>query len=169
MPDLNLDEIKKRCEKATKEPWRDCKSIHGSKYRYVQIGKDEMYTTLEMKPDDARFIAHARTDIPALVAEVKRLQAIIKAEWNDMSTAPKTGPVREVALLTSGGIIPRAHWACGDGDGLMPAFGPAWFKPSGSGYIEVQGKILGWRELPENIKADALKEDTARSSQGNFV
>ena len=103
-------------------------------------------------------VVDAVADIHALVAEMKRLNAIIKAEWNDMSTAPKTGPVREVALLTSGGIVPRAHWAYGEGDGLMPAFGPAWFKPSGGGYVEVQGKILGWRELPENIRVDALEE-----------
>lgn len=67
--------IRKRVDAATPPPWKDCKSVHGSEYRYVQIGADPMYTTLEMKPDDARFIAHAREDVDRLLDEVGRLRA----------------------------------------------------------------------------------------------
>jgi len=33
--------------------------VHCKQYRYVQIGKDENYTTLELLPDDARLISAA--------------------------------------------------------------------------------------------------------------
>lgn len=67
--------IRKRVDAATPPPWKDCKSIHGSEYRYVQIGKDEMYSTLELKPDDARFIAHAREDVDHLLDALGLLRA----------------------------------------------------------------------------------------------
>lgn len=87
----------------------------------------------------------------------------VAGTWNQMSDAPITGPVREVLLR----IVERgysgnpenvvvAHWAHGDGDGLMPPFGPAWFRRSGSGFVEVQSKdILGWAELPGVTAAPA--------------
>ncbi len=42
--------------KHTQEPWKSRPSIHGSEYRYVQIGKDKSYTTMELKPEDANRI-----------------------------------------------------------------------------------------------------------------
>ena len=35
-------------------------------------------SAIDIRVFDAEFIAHARTDIPALLAEVRRLQAIVK-------------------------------------------------------------------------------------------
>ena len=45
----------------TPGPWRVRKPGHGhaTKYRCVQIGKDENYSTLELRPEDARLIAAA--------------------------------------------------------------------------------------------------------------
>lgn len=43
----------------TPGPWKVIPSPHGDKYRCVQIGADEMYTTLEMLPADADLIAAA--------------------------------------------------------------------------------------------------------------
>lgn len=42
----------------TPEPWKTIKPMHGhaTKYLCVQIGEDETYTTLELKPADARRI-----------------------------------------------------------------------------------------------------------------
>lgn len=70
MPDLNLDEIKRRCEKATPGPWHD-RAGNRIVCQYPETGElDSIPATVA----DSHFIAHARTDIPALVAEVERLR-----------------------------------------------------------------------------------------------
>ena len=84
MPDLNLDEIKRRWEKTTKGDWRLRRTLNiNDNDCFVearQVGKpygreilsDETYSTKEA---DADFIVHARNDdIPALIAEVERLR-----------------------------------------------------------------------------------------------
>lgn len=76
-----VGEIRERAEKATKGPWRDRPSVHGTRYRYVMIDKAEEYSTMEMQPDDARFVAHAREDIPYLLAHIDALSASA-GEWN---------------------------------------------------------------------------------------
>jgi hypothetical protein len=43
----------------TPGPWQYKLSIYGMKYRYVQIGKEENYTTAELIPADARLISAA--------------------------------------------------------------------------------------------------------------
>ncbi len=60
----------------TPGPWKMIKPGHGhdTKYRCVQIGKDEMYTTLEMLPADARLIAAA----PELLEALKRMVDVCK-------------------------------------------------------------------------------------------
>ncbi len=55
--------------KHTPGPWHAKPSMHGKRYKYVQIGKDESYTTLELAPADARLIAAA----PDLLEAVKEL------------------------------------------------------------------------------------------------
>lgn len=64
----------------TAGPWKVIPSPHGPKYACVQIGKDDMYTTLEMLPADAKLIAAA----PDMAAA---LQGIIDAygDADDMS------------------------------------------------------------------------------------
>jgi hypothetical protein len=95
---LDLEAVKARCEKATEGPW--CWENCGEKGNDVVVGialdsqdrhiegqipadsdadADQVVarrTPLlgEATPADAAFIAHARTDIPALVAEVERLR-----------------------------------------------------------------------------------------------
>ena len=72
--------------------------------------------------------------------------------WRSMDRAPREGyPIERVQLLMEDGrIIPDAHWAYGDGDGMMPPFGPGWFAPvhhadgSVSSYAEVSGVPKGW-------------------------
>lgn len=69
-----------------------------------------------------------------------------------MDRAPKDGyPIQHIQLLMEDGrVIPDAHWAHGDGDGIMPSFGPGWFVPvkredgSVSYYAEVTGSPRGW-------------------------
>lgn len=43
----------------TPGPWKHRPSMYGRQYRYVQIGKEENYTTGELIPDDARLISAA--------------------------------------------------------------------------------------------------------------
>src|SRR5690606_10643347 len=47
----------------------------GGWYRQIEGWTNTGWEGLCLRPEDAAFIAHAREDIPALVAEVERLQA----------------------------------------------------------------------------------------------
>lgn len=111
---LDLEAIKKRAESATPGPWEweppseDPYPMYdesligpvldGEKFP-VQVlsgwGYDASGTNCE--PQDREFIAHARTDVPALVAEVERLRArehnLVHdlREWVDRAHGP-TGP-----------------------------------------------------------------------------
>jgi len=65
---LDLDAIKKREEAATEGPWPDNNTDN---WRWPGIPRSQL-------AKNRHFIAHARTDIPALVAEVERLRAEIR-------------------------------------------------------------------------------------------
>ncbi len=68
-------------------------------------------------------------------------------EWKPIGTYPMTGPVLHVeARGRDGTIYPDAHYACGDGDGLMPPF-DGWFEPmsGGRGFSQIR-KPVEWRE-----------------------
>lgn len=84
MTEDELAEIEARAEAATPEPW-DVQKCYGDRWtdrtgqhhtaaywipKAEQLGDGECGAMLEM---DARFIAAARSDIPRLVAEVRRL------------------------------------------------------------------------------------------------
>jgi len=68
-------------EQATPLPWRLRRSIHGPKYRHVQIGRDESYTTLDLEPADARLIVHAVNRLPDYEAAVDALERLVG--WNE--------------------------------------------------------------------------------------
>jgi hypothetical protein len=88
IPELDLGAIKARADAATPGPWEagercvwqagmlntaeiavDCEHGNGGIQRHV----------------DAEFVAHARTDVPALLAEVKRLRERAEKEEQDAS------------------------------------------------------------------------------------
>jgi len=78
-----LAEIKAREQAATPGPWRvipnsSCAYSIFNTTHTVKMGS--MYLNF-----DAQFIAHARTDIPALIAEVERLNEVISS-MDDMHT-----------------------------------------------------------------------------------
>ncbi len=50
----------------TAGPWKTIPSPHGRKYRCVQFGASDMYTSLEMLPADARLVAAAPELLDAL-------------------------------------------------------------------------------------------------------
>ncbi len=62
--------------KATPGRWISKKSVHGNKYRFVQFGKEENYTTLELEAADADYIALANpTYILSVLEELSTLKA----------------------------------------------------------------------------------------------
>lgn len=83
---LDLDEIEERCEKATGGPWyisddgyhtdENYREIWGSANTLVCGNYDAEFGGMH-KPEDADFIIHAREDIPALIAEIRRLCCIV--------------------------------------------------------------------------------------------
>jgi hypothetical protein len=86
-----LQEILERCNATSIAPWvpfiegRDCES--GSSFIMTGIANGENIWQEQRGEDiylsgatnaDLDFIAHARQDIPALVAEIKRLKLLLK-------------------------------------------------------------------------------------------
>jgi hypothetical protein len=91
MNDIELSAIEERCNKATPGPWTyipDWGDV-------VSCAEESMchiadIPTLDDRPDDMEFIANARADIPALIAEIRRLRAEIdklkantRLSWDD--------------------------------------------------------------------------------------
>lgn len=78
MTQEQLDEIQERVNDATSGPW-DCYGNGAHEVfdagEYDDGDPGELVAPVVTKLDDAEFIAHARTDVPALLAEVERLRA----------------------------------------------------------------------------------------------
>jgi hypothetical protein len=79
MPDLDLDAIEARAAAATDGPWLP--PIGSGDVGYVWRSDDGHFQVAIAcdgnEEANAVFIAHARTDIPALVAEVRRLRQVM--------------------------------------------------------------------------------------------
>lgn len=75
-----LEAIRKRAEAATGEEWTDFDEHSGGNvvYEYDRLteGNDSIIADCETAAD-AEFIANAREDIPALLAEVERLRVAL--------------------------------------------------------------------------------------------
>ena len=103
---IDLDAIKARCEAATPGPWEVPAAnvfrvlAPGAPHHNPPQGLCPPYpwrvvveaSQNDPSAEDVAFIAHARTDVPALVAEVERLKAYIGAildhgmtTWSDTS------------------------------------------------------------------------------------
>lgn len=78
---LNVDEIEARANQASPGPWRTGRSVHRTVYVCASSdGGFGCLAGLMDRPCDGRFVAHAREDVPALVAEVRRLRALLEAK-----------------------------------------------------------------------------------------
>ena len=90
MTDLDLDAVEARAAAAKRGPWvvETPESVYGHDggpdwidLRWVSdedtVGDDDPPWLGPMLVTDAEFIAHARTDVPALVAEVRRLRVLL--------------------------------------------------------------------------------------------
>lgn len=84
--DTRIEEIRERCEKATKGPWRvDYDKRSYGCHQIVYTNGDGhtmticfMATPAELTEDDARFMASGRADIPFLLAEIDRLKQALE-------------------------------------------------------------------------------------------
>ena len=76
-----LREIKERCERATPGPWevegRGGAHMNGARDYYIVVRGGDIRNASLWTLEDAEFAAHAREDVPALVAEVERLWRIL--------------------------------------------------------------------------------------------
>ena len=76
-----LEEIKARVEKASLGPWG---AVKGSEYDGVDTLSGELtwddHNGEVFKPEDADFIAHARTDVPKLLAALEAVEALAE-QW----------------------------------------------------------------------------------------
>ncbi len=99
MSDLDLDAIRARADAATPGPW-DCERPNQA-YRIYELSSQSPQglneTLAEISgynaSDDSEFIAHAREDVPALVAEVDRLRGIVSDILRVLSWEPDPCPV----------------------------------------------------------------------------
>jgi hypothetical protein len=73
MTDDELKVIEARANAAAPGPWRRDMDVVRDAEDFMIVGPDERYTE-----QDADFIAAARTDVPTLVAEVRRLRALCR-------------------------------------------------------------------------------------------
>lgn len=83
--DERLKEIKARAEAATPGPWNSWAVVDGIPHNHVASPTEEIaeldngeYIENPNMDADAKFIAHARQDVPDLIAEVERLEAKLK-------------------------------------------------------------------------------------------
>ena len=80
IPASELADMKARCEAARSGPWRSYVEgrDHTSGSNVITVGEGETRSEdielLGATPEDQDFIAHAREDMPRLIAEVERLQ-----------------------------------------------------------------------------------------------
>ena len=114
MTQEQLDAIRGRVTAATHGPWCHWSGWDQRDNCVKSDSREDMHTVADVIPeaDDAQFIAHAREDVPALLAEVERLRArltvdddmverathAIAAHWHDMHTNESLGRQRALAI-----------------------------------------------------------------------
>ena len=88
MTPAELKAIRERCEAATEGPWWSRKGHGPDRFAPKGYGlvafsrkRDEPYTTSDLLPEDAEFMAHARSDIPALLSVIAQLRQQRDEAW----------------------------------------------------------------------------------------
>ena len=86
-----LDAIRQRVEAATPGPWAvsSPSSGHGVTVGHRMI----LYATIELALPDAEFIAHARSDIPALLDEIALLRQQLKDAYTTLDSSSLVEPI----------------------------------------------------------------------------
>lgn len=77
-----LSAIERRCELATRGPWRSFVESRDqmSVSDFIQTAGEDIYLS-GATTEDQDFVAAARQDVPALIAEVRRLRRLLPAPW----------------------------------------------------------------------------------------
>ena len=87
-----LKEIERRCVRATPEPWEWMDTPRGGPRlcaqkrtvlfaeSYFDRARGGWNAAVDIREDDKVFIAHARQDVAALLAEVRRLQLLVETQ-----------------------------------------------------------------------------------------
>jgi len=79
MTEQELQAIEARERAATPGPWN---GVGKGFETYIEARNSTVVTSAYIDDEDVAFVVHARSDVPALLAEVRRLQGLIKqAEW----------------------------------------------------------------------------------------
>lgn len=90
--ELDLDAITARSNAATPGPWAErsvgyvfatATSERAAESGYIGTPVVDTFMWPEHGPANQVFIAHAREDVPALVAEVRRLRGRIEQAWDE--------------------------------------------------------------------------------------
>jgi predicted oxidoreductase len=81
MTDEELRAIQERCDKASPGPWKAWVEgrDHVAGSSMIQTSAEDIEMT-GATTEDYDFIAHARSDVPALLAEVRRLRGLVGGE-----------------------------------------------------------------------------------------
>lgn len=113
---LDLEAIKRRCEAATPPPWVNT----GGRFPKINGGPKggcDVATLFFADGNDGDFMAHAREDVPALVAEVARLQGVakrlevLKAELDQIYAGGKHADLSQFSCGVAAGIQQAVLWA----------------------------------------------------------
>lgn len=75
MTQEQLETIRKRAQAATSGPWQLVDTYDGA---WILDSDDDIISGTVSRIVDAEFIAHAREDIPKLLAEIERISSIYK-------------------------------------------------------------------------------------------
>lgn len=131
MTDEELSAIKARAEAATEGPWESVQDYYDGPwymlYEQRCVGDDKASDLFDGRshylidaPNNAAFAAHAREDIPALLAEIERMKT--ERRWVPVDERlPETGESVLIALpypiigrsCTTGGYVNHT-WYCDD-------------------------------------------------------
>jgi hypothetical protein len=85
MTEKEREEIERRCAQARKGPWvsfvEDRDHVSGS--NFIRVGKgaepDDDIEMIGATVADQDFIAHARSDVPKLISEIKKLRKKLRS------------------------------------------------------------------------------------------
>ena len=89
MTEQELAEIEARANAAKEGPWQIQRDSTGAPCEVIHLSGSGIYafvTSIPKTQGDIEFVAHAREDVPALIAEVRRLRNVMEcALWPEVN------------------------------------------------------------------------------------
>ena len=84
LSEKEIEAIRNRAEKATEGPWDFVPYAEGNELAVITQDLEEIISEEVFEWEDATFIAHAREDIPKLLAEIGRYRETINNVLNQI-------------------------------------------------------------------------------------